>query len=210
MCARLYFGYDGRLRSRPVSQDYRHGSAGCLSNIASVGLAVFRAVHVFKDVEVTFVARPTDRMRFDGLAYRTSRFMGVCAVAKPAVGRVFEYLRKIVRHFASLHLNRAEAFDAGRIDQIASVRKRNHFGECRSMNACLVIFGDIFRSELGMRQQFVDNRRFANARVPGQQRNPVADLVRQRVDSFARRSAKFHAIVPDGAIECHQFFYIFK
>ena len=149
-------------------------------------------------------------MRFDGLAYRTSRFMGVCAVAKPAVGRVFEYLRKIVRHFASLHLNRAEAFDAGRIDQIASVRKRNHFGECRSMNACLVIFGDIFRSELGMRQQFVDNRRFANARVPGQQRNPVADLVRQRVDSFARRSAKFHAIVPDGAIECHQLFYIFK
>ena len=88
--------------------------------------------------------------------------------------------------------------------------ERNHFGERRGVNTRFVILGDIFRSELGMRQQLVDNRRFPDTRVPGQQRNLVADLVRQRVDSFARRSAKFHAIVPDGAIECHQLFYIFK
>ena len=74
--------------------------------------------------------------------------MTMATVIEPAIFGEFEYLRKIVGDFSSLHLYRSKTFDSRGINQVASFRQRDHFRESCRMHPFIMIFGDIAGPEI--------------------------------------------------------------
>ena len=90
-------------------------------------------------------------MVFHGTQHGTTRFVAVGTVIEFAVGGEFEYLGEVMGDFSTFHLDRPEAFNTRRVDQITAVGQRDHFGESRRMHSLVMIFGDIAGTEVDAR-----------------------------------------------------------
>ena len=55
-------------------------------------------------------------MFFEGLEHRTSRFVGMRAIAKTAIAADTENLRKIMAHFLALKIYRTKTLDTRSVD----------------------------------------------------------------------------------------------
>ena len=84
----------------------------------SEGFAVAVLVLVVEHGEVRLVAALGDVMLLDGLQHGTAGFMGMGAVAEAAVLRVTEDFAEVAGQLLTLHVERAEALDARRVDEI--------------------------------------------------------------------------------------------
>ena len=62
----------------------------------SILFAVLILQTVFKNTEVTVIAREADDMFFYGTKYSTTGFMAMCTVIEPALGRDFKYFREVM------------------------------------------------------------------------------------------------------------------
>ena len=79
--------------------------------------AVFRFVLVFKHTEVAVVAALCDIMVFERFENSTTRFVGVGAVTEAAVLREMKDFLEVAADLLRLHVEGAEALDAGSVDE---------------------------------------------------------------------------------------------
>ena len=103
--------------------------------------------------------------------------MGMCAVREAAVLREMEYFLEIACQFLWLHVERAEALDAGGIDEVSPRRSLmrgeegdfNHLTERGGVHAHIVNVAKFCRAQVGTRHELVDQRRLAHAAVAAEQ-----------------------------------------
>ena len=100
-----------------------------------------------------------------------------------------EQIGKIAAHFVVGDVDQAEALDARRIDQIAALLERIHLRESRRMLPPAAARRDLARADVQRGIDRPDQRRLADARIAGQQR----DFPRQT------RFQRFHSVAPLGA-----------
>ena len=86
----------------------------------------------------------------------TSRFMTVGAITIFAVGRNFEYFRKIVSDLFFLHIECAEAFDARSVDNITVSFYGKHLGESGGMHSFVMVRRNLAGSGFYARQYGID------------------------------------------------------
>ena len=85
----------------------------------SVRFAVFVLVFVVEHREIRLIAALGDVVVFDSLEHGTAGLMGVGAVAEAALfGELKDFL-EVAGQFFALHVERAEAFDARGVDEVA-------------------------------------------------------------------------------------------
>ena len=99
--------------------------------------------------------------------------------------RGLEYLLEITAYLLRLHIKRAKAFDARRIDEIASGRELYHLAEGSRVHAGIVRIGDFCRAQVHTRHQCIDKRRLAHPTVAAQHRHPVRQQRTQPVYAIA-------------------------
>jgi hypothetical protein len=97
--------------------------------------------------------------------------MTVGAITIFAVGRNFEYFRKIVSDLFFLHIECAEAFDARSVDNITVSFYGKHLGESGGMHSLIVISGDFAGFCFNSRQYSIDKSRFPYSRMSGEKSN---------------------------------------
>lgn len=82
--------------------------------------------------------------------------MTVGAVTIFAVGRNFEYFRKIVSDLFFLHIECAEAFDARSVDNITVPFYGKHLGESGGMHSFVMVRRNLAGSGFYARQYGID------------------------------------------------------
>ena len=93
-------------------------------------------------------------MIFQSILDCASRLVTVRAVAILASGGNAKNLGEEMRHFFGGEINRTEAFDARRVDDITAVGKFVHFGERRRVHTRVMRLRHFRRASLRARQQF--------------------------------------------------------
>lgn len=104
---------------------------------------------VFEHIQIRGIARLADVVLFYCFAHSAARFVAVCAVVVLAVGRCFKYFFEVVTHLFFLHIERAEAFDARCVDDVAVALDREHLRESSGMHSFIMIggyFGSLYLS----------------------------------------------------------------
>ena len=125
-------------------------------------------------------------------------------VTKAAIGGILENLREIMRYLRVSHLDRTKSLDPRRINQVTTVRKRDHFREGRGMHTHIMIIGDLPRTQAGTRHQLIDNRRFAYTRMAGKQSDAILEVGPQGIESLFRLGTELRARITNRGIEMDQ------
>ena len=87
----------------------------------SIRLAILRFIFIVEHRKVALIARRGEAVVFEGLKHRATRFVGVRAVAEAASGGEAEEVAEEMGYFLPFKLERAKAFDAGDVDECASL-----------------------------------------------------------------------------------------
>ena len=143
-------------------------------------------------------------MLFYRFPYGTSRLMAVCAVAVFAVGGSFEYFRKIMTDFFLFHIECAEPFNAGSVDDISVSVYRKHFGEGRGMHSFIVVSGDCSGFCFYPRQYGIDKGGFADSGMSGKKGNPAFQHSFYFVYSVTVFGGNLEAGVADVGVQVNQ------
>ena len=108
-------------------------------------------------------------MFFQGFENGAARFVGMGAVVEPTRFGELENFAEVACEFFLVDVESAKSFNAWCVYDVASVGQLQHFAECRGVHSCVVRVGNFSSTQVGVRQQTVDNGRFANAAVATQQ-----------------------------------------
>ena len=114
-------------------------------------------------------------MLLHGTPHGTARLMGVRAVTEAAVFRKLEYLPEIPAYLFRLHVERAEALYAGRVDCPAAIRQRQHLAERCRVHARVVGFAYPGRAQVKTGYETVEQRTLPHSTVTAEQRYPVLE-----------------------------------
>ena len=131
----------------------------------SIGLTILVFVFIFEHSQIALIATLRDIMVFQSLQHSTTRLVSMRAVAELAVFREVENLTEIARKFFGFHVESAETFDAGRINNITTLRQFEHLTECRCVHTCIVCITDFSRTEVCFRQNLIDKCALSHATV---------------------------------------------
>ena len=141
-------------------------------------------------------------MFLDGTAHGATGLVTVRAVAVAAVGRGTEDFGEVMAYLFLLHVEGTEAFDARRVDEVASAFEGEHLGEGGGVHAFVVGGGYLARAGCGVGQDGVDEGGLAHARVAGQKGDASAQLSLEEVDARASLLGRnLEAGIADGGIE---------
>lgn len=100
-----------------------------------IRLAILRFIFIVEHRKVALIARRRKAVFFEGLKHRATRFVGVRAVAEAASSGEAEEVAEEMGHFLPFKLERAKAFDAGDVDECASLGQVVAFGEGGGVHA---------------------------------------------------------------------------
>ena len=139
---------------------------------------------VVENAQIALVARFADEMVFDSLQDCATRLVAMGTIAEAAVFRRAEDFRKVVGDFDAFHIDGTEAFDARRINQVATPGEGYHLGERRRVHPLVMVFRYVSGPKSCARHQLVDYRRFPYARMPREQRNLIFQICPERIQSF--------------------------
>ena len=103
-----------------------------------------------------------------GLAHGTVGLVGVGAVAIAAVGRLGEYLAEVMADLLFFHVEGAEAFDTGGVDEPTSIAEGEHLREGGGVHALVVVLGNLGGTQMEVGEQGVDEGALAYAGVAGE------------------------------------------
>ena len=112
-------------------------------------------------------------MFFQGFENGAPWFVCMGAVVEPTRFRELENFAEVACEFFLVDVESAKSFNARCVYDVASVGQLQHFAECRGVHSSVVRVGNFCSTQVGVRQQTVDNGRFANAAVAAQQCNFV-------------------------------------
>ena len=182
-----------------------------------ISFAVFVFVLVVEHREIALVTALGDEMVLDSLEDGTTGFVCVGAVGEAALLGEFEDFAEIAGELLAFHVEGAEAFDAWGVDEptllaigywlLAILRwgqfpcDGNHFGEGGGVGACLMGFADVGHTLVGVRDETIDERRLANARVAAEERDLAFEQGPQGFDAFARLCRDSVTLIANSLVE---------
>ena len=131
----------------------------------------------------------------------TARFVGVGAVAVPAVLANLEYLAEIVTNLGTLDVEGAEALYARSVDDAAArgeVEELAEGGGVLTGVVCCAYLGDL---DLRFGDKAVEQGRLADSAVATEQCHLVLEQCGESVESLAGSGRTLHAVVAQSIIE---------
>ncbi len=143
-------------------------------------------------------------MLYDGVAHGASGLVAMGAVVVAASGGEAEDVGEVVADFAFLHVEVAEAFDAGGVDDVAAMGQGVHFVVGGGVHAGAVAGGDGACAQAEVGQQGVDEGGLAHSGVAGEQGDAALDLLAQFVEALALYGGDAQAGVADAGVELHE------
>lgn len=111
--------------------------------------------------------------------------MRVGAVAEFAMLCVYEDFLEVAAYLVRCHIESAEAFDAGGIDNVASCGKFYHFTEGGGVGTCVVSIGYFGGAKVLFGQQSIDERAFPYSTVAAEQGYFACKDGKEGIGSFA-------------------------
>ena len=168
-----------------------------------IAFAVLALLLVGEHTQVGVVARLADAALLHGLAHGAVGLVGVGAVAITAVGRDGKDLAEVVAYLLFLHIEGAEAFDTGGVDEPAALAEGEHLGEGGGVHAGVVALGDLGCAQAEVGQEGVDEGTLAYAGVAREEGGLAVEGSTHLVESFTIECRHAGAVVPDGAVEVH-------
>lgn len=124
--------------------------------------------------EVVDVAQLADRTFLNGGFYGAAGLVAVqAAAAETASLRQGEELAEVVGHHLRLQVVEGKRLDARRVDDGAAEVEAVHLGKSRGVHAFSRKIRQVLRAQFQLRLYGVDQRRFAHARLPADQRDLV-------------------------------------
>ena len=132
-------------------------------------LTIFVLVLILQHGEITLITALGNVMFRHGLAHGTSWLMGMGTVGETTVLGELEDLTEITRQLFLLDIKGAEALDSRRVDEPAPTGKGQHLGEGRGMHARVVSITDLRGTQMGLRDELVDERALPHSTVSAEE-----------------------------------------
>ena len=137
------------------------------------------------------------------LQHSAAWFVRMRAVIEATLLREVEYILKITCQFFGFHIERAEALYTRSIDKISALGQFEHLRERRGVHSRVVRITNLLCTQIGSRQDVVDEGRLAYAAIAAQQCLLIFQHRRNGIHAQSRSGRHDNTLIAHRLVQTH-------